>query len=136
MPAADKPAIVKEFLSRLGRLEIDAAAELLDDDCVMTFPYIEALPDIIGKAAIVAQIKATTAVMLDAMHFSFDSWFEATDGKTVITEYTSKCPIRGQDGFYENAYIGIFAFNGDRIALYKEYLNPAKLDLYAEQLGG
>lgn len=132
----DKTEIVRTFMERLGRLDIDGASELLDEDCVMSFPYIDALDDVVGREAIVAQIKGTMMQMLEAMHFTFDSWFEAKDGQTVITEYRSRCPIRGSDGFYENAYVGIFAFKGDRIALYKEYLNPLKLDLYAETLGG
>jgi len=132
---AGRPEIVRVFLERLGRMEIDHAADLLDDDCVMVFPYVEALDDVVGKAAIVTQIKATMVEMLEAMHFTFESWFETGDGSTVIAEYRSKCPIRGRAGaFYENAYIGIFGFKGDRIVLYKEYLNPLKLDLYADKL--
>ena len=136
MPALNKIEVVREFLERLGRQHIDGAGELLDEDAVMVFPFIEALEDVKGKAAIVGQIKATMVEMLECMNFTFDAWYEAIDGETVITEYRSKCPIRGQNGFYENTYVGIFAFKGDRIALYKEYLNPLKLDLYAEQLGG
>jgi ketosteroid isomerase-like protein len=134
--ASNKIAAVSEFMQRLGRMDIAGASELLAEDAVMALPYLDQLPDLHGRAAIVAQIEATMVQMLEAMHFTFDAWYEAQDGETVIAEYTSKCPIRGQDGFYENAYVGIFKLKGGKITLYKEYLNPLKLDLYAEHLGG
>jgi ketosteroid isomerase-like protein len=135
MPS-DKIAVVTEFMNRLGRMDIAGAAELLTEDAVMALPYLEQLDDLRGRDAIVRQIEATMVQMLEAMHFTFAAWYEATDGETVIGEYTSKCPIRGRDAFYENAYVGIFKLREGKVALYREYLNPAKLDIYAGHLNG
>jgi hypothetical protein len=104
---SSKIAIVSEFLDRLGRLDIDGAAEFLDEDAVMTFPYLDQLNDVAGREMIVAQIKGTMVEMLEAMHFTYDAWYEpagsGTGGSIVIGEYRSKCPIRGSSSFYENA---------------------------------
>lgn len=134
--ASDKIATVTEFMNRLGRMDIAGAAELLTEDAVMALPYLEQIEDLHGRNAIVAQIEATMVQMLEAMHFTYDAWYEAVDGETVIGEYRSKCPIRGREGFYENDYIAVFKLRDGKIALYKEYLNPLKLDLYAEHLSG
>ena len=46
---------------------------------------------------------------------------------TVIAEYHSECPRKGNAGVYRNTYITVFGFDGEKIALYKEYLNPTRM---------
>jgi ketosteroid isomerase-like protein len=128
-PAVDKAGVVAEFLTKIGKLDIDGAAEHLDENAVMCLPYLDQIEDVRGRDAIVERIKATVPAMLTEMVFTFDAWYETAQPDVVIVEYRSKCPWRGRDGFYENTYIGIYGFNGQKIILYKEYLNPLKLDL-------
>lgn len=133
--AARKIAIVTELLTRIGRMDFDGAGELLDEDALMVFPYVEQIGDVRGRQAIIGQMRATMPGVLEAMHFTFDAWYPVAEPDMVIAEYRSRCPRAGGAGVYENAYVGFFGFRGDRIALYKEYLNPAKLDIYGESFG-
>lgn len=120
---SERIALATEFLTRLGRLDAAGVAELLTPDAVMILPFLDAVPDVLGREAIVRQIETTMQPTLESMHFTFDAWHETAGGDVVIGEYRSRCPLLA-GGVYENAYVGFFTFDGDRIAGYKEYLNP------------
>ena len=130
-----KIAIIRQFLECIGRLDVEGAGEFLHEDAVMTFPYIDQIPDVVGRQAIIDQIAGTVPKMLKEMNFTYDAWHETTDPDVVIAEYHSKCPLLNGQGFYENDYICVFRFKDGRIALYKEYLNPARMAVYGDQLG-
>lgn len=120
----EKIKIVTEFLERIGRLDIRGAGELLHEDAVMMLPYVDPVPDVIGKQAIIEQLEATTPKMLEYMKFTFDEWYPTADPNCLIVEYRSSCARRDRGGLYENSYISVFKFIGNKISLYKEYLNP------------
>jgi len=133
--ARDRIELVKEFLAKIGCFDMEAVRGFLAEDAVMTFPYLDQLPDITGRDAIVEQIESTVPVVMEAMNFTFTEFHPTADPDCLIAEYTSKCPLRGSDGFYENEYIAVFKFRGDEITLYKEYLDPTRMAVHAEVLG-
>ncbi len=126
-PLGDKVRVVTGFLDSVGSLDFDAAERYLADDAVMVLPFVDGLPAVHGKAAIVEQLRETIPQMFERMDFSYDAWYDVRDGDAVIAEYRSECPQRGNGGTYRNTYIAVFGFEHDKICLYKEYLNPVTL---------
>ena len=128
IPLQNKIDIVTDFLNRIGKMDIDGAGEYLADDARTVYPYLDYLDDLEGRAAIVSQIRSTIPHMFERMDFTFDEWYEIADPDAVIVEYRSHCPRLGNKGVYQNVYIGVFRFRNDKITLYKEYLNPLRLN--------
>lgn len=120
-------AIVTEFLDSIGDLDFDRVAQLLADDAVMALPFLESLPPTHGGPAIANQLRASVPRMFERMNFYYDAFYNVGDSDTLIAEYHSECPLKGGSGVYRNRYITVFEFDGDRISLYKEYLNPANM---------
>ena len=122
---ARRVAIITEFIDSIGTFDFDTVAGHLTDDAVMTLPFLD-LPATTGKAAIVGRLSASVPRMFERMNFFYDTWYDVAGSGTVIAEYHSECPRR-DGGEYRNSYISVFEFDGDRITLYKEYLNPTKM---------
>jgi len=126
MPAGDRAATVTEFLDSIGRLDFDAVGRILADDAVAVYPFIDGLPPVQGKDAIVEQLSATIPQLFERMNFTVDHCHATVDDDVLIAEYHSECPRVG-GGTYTNTYIAVFGFAGNRISLYKEYMNPSKI---------
>ncbi|MFN8043696.1 MAG: nuclear transport factor 2 family protein [Mycobacterium sp.] len=124
---AQRVEAVRDFLDSIGKLDFDRAATLLADDAVMTLPFLDGLPPTAGRAAIIEQLGASVPQLFKRMTFFYDAFYEVRDSDTVIAEYHSECPRTRDAGVYRNTYITVFGFDGEKIALYKEYLNPARL---------
>lgn len=120
-------AIVKESLDGMAGLNFELLEQHLADDAIMVLPFLEVLPPIKGKRAIVDQTSATMKQMLERMEFTYDAWYDIRDSNTLIAEYHSEATLKDGRGVYRNQYITIFEFDGDKITLYKEFLNPAKV---------
>lgn len=119
--------IIREFLGCLGRMDLDGAGHYLDDDCELILPFLDGMPPMTDKAAIVNQLKSSAPLLLERMDFTFDHYYPAMDPDVVIAEYHSYCPLLDGSGVYENDYIAVFRFRGDKIVLHREYLNPMKM---------
>lgn len=119
--------VVKDFLDSVGALDFDRAATHLADDAVMMLPFVDGLPPTEGRAAIIEQLGASVPQLFERMNFYYDACYEVRDSDTVIAEYHSKCPRKNSTEVYRNTYITVFGFDGERIVLYKEYLNPMRM---------
>ena len=119
--------VVKEFLDGIGNLDFETVGQHLAGHAVMTMPLVEGLPPTEGRDAIVGQLSATVPQMFERMNFFYDAFYEVADSDIVIAEYHSECPRKADAGVYRNVYITVFGFDGEKIALYKEYLNPTRL---------
>ena len=120
--------IVGDFMKKLGAFDFEGAGKHLADNAKMVLPYFEAMPPLDGKAAMLKQMKATMTQMFERMEFIFDAWYPVEGQDALVAEYHSVCPRLGNAGTYENSYITLYRFEGDKITLYKEYLNPTKLN--------
>lgn len=118
--------VVTDFLDGIGDLDFDRAGRLLADDAVMVLPFVD-MPELQGKSAIVDQLRSSIPQMFDRMNFTYDNWYDVDADAALIVEYHSECPQKGSGGTYTNSYISVFRFEGDKISLYKEYLNPLRM---------
>ena len=124
---ARRVEVVKDFLDSIGNLDFVRVGLHLAQNAVMTMPFLDGLPPTEGKAAIAEQLGASVPQMFERMNFFYDAFYDVRDSDTVIAEYHSECPRKGGAGVYRNAYITVFGFDGETIALYKEYLNPTRM---------
>ncbi len=120
-------AIVKDFLNKLGALEIGAACEHVAEDAVMLFPYLSQPGPYEGRQRIFEQFNSTLPAFWERMEFSYRQWYSCDDDTTVIGEFDSRAIQKGNTGTYANQYIAVFQFRGDKLTLIKEYFNPALL---------
>jgi ketosteroid isomerase-like protein len=125
--------LVQSFLDSMAGLDFDHLGDHLAEDAVMVLPFLEALPPIHGKTAIVDQTKATMEQMFDWMRFSYDAWYDVHDSDTLIAEYHSEAGLKDGRGTYRNQYITVFRFDSEKITLYKEFLNPGNVMAVAPQ---
>lgn len=124
---AQRVEVIKDFLDSIGNLDFEGVEKHLSDNAVMTLPFLDGLAPTEGRAAIAEQLSATVPQMFERMNFFYDAFYDVRDSDTVIAEYHSECPRKGQAGVYRNNYITVFGFDGEKIALYKEYLNPTRM---------
>ena len=93
----------------------------------MELPFLDDLPALQGKSAIVDQLRNTIPHLFRRMDFTFDQWYDIQGSDAVITEYHSEGLKLTSDDVYRNRYITVFRFDGDKISLYREYLNPVQM---------
>jgi len=117
-----------EFLTLIGKKDFTGASEHLHPEAVMELPYFESVPPLVGRDTIINQFLATSDKIHERMDFTFNAWYPTLDPDVIIVECDSYCPLIGGEGVYENDYITIFRFKADKIILYREYLNPAKIN--------
>lgn len=125
-----KVDIVTEYLDRIGALDFGGAGRCLADNAVMMVPFApsaEGVPPLVGKQEILDQMRGTMLSLFVRMDFTVDEWYEVANSDSLIAEYHSVCPLKEAAGEYRNTYVGIFRFEGEKIAVHKEYFNPAKL---------
>jgi ketosteroid isomerase-like protein len=126
-PFATRVGIVTDFLDSIGSLDFDRVEGHLAEDAVMISPFVDAAPTLQGRSAIVDQLRGTIPHMFERMNFTCDEFYDIRDADAVIAEYHSECPLRDNAGTYRNTYITVFAFDGRKIRLFKEYLNPQRM---------
>jgi ketosteroid isomerase-like protein len=126
--AQKKIEIVTDFMNSIGKLDIEGAGRHLAENAVMVIPYLESMPALEGKANIIRALNDTVPKMYERMEITYDAWYPVSDSDVLITEYRSYCPLRGKSGAYRNVYISVVHFENDKITLYKEYLNPLKIN--------
>jgi ketosteroid isomerase-like protein len=131
VPVRRKIEVVTEFLDGIGNLDFDGAGQLLAENAIMIMPFVDGMPPLEGRTAITAQMRNVIPQMFERMNFIYDAWYDVRDdADTLIAEYHSECPWKASDGTYKNTYITVFRFTDDKIALYKEYLNPMRMNAF------
>lgn len=126
--------IVTDYLRSIGALDFDGAGKHLADNAVMMVPFtptVDDMPPLVGKQAILDQMRGVMLPAFVRLDFTIDEWYDVGESDALIAEYRSVCPLRS-GGEYRNCYVGVFRFEGDKITLHKEYFNPIKLTALAE----
>ncbi|MDH6242725.1 nuclear transport factor 2 family protein [Mycobacterium sp. OTB74] len=126
----ERIGIVREFLDAIGDLDFPLVERHLAADAVMVLPFVEDVPAVQGRSAIAQQLRTSVPAMFERMNFTYDQFYDVKgEGEgtgALVAEYHSECPQVGTGKLYRNTYITVFGFEGGKIALYKEYLNPLK----------
>lgn len=126
--------IAEDFLNRLGRKDFEGVGQLLAENAVIMLPFLPNSPVLEGRQAILEQFAASMGQTLENMKFTFDAWYPTTEDDVLVGEYHSKCDLKEFAGTYENTYITIARFDGDKIVSWKEYCNPSRLNFGTSSL--
>lgn len=129
MPSAfdRRVAVAADFVASIGCFDFDRVAGYLAANAVMITPFVDEMPPIEGGPAIVERLRDTVPLMFERMDFTFDRWYDVSEPDILIGEYHSDSPLKGREVRYQNSYISVFEFDGDKIALFKEFFNPARM---------
>lgn len=116
-------AVVRELLARIGRLDVDAALELVTDDVVLELPFradggprrlegddakrfVRAMPKLFARLPFCEVV----------VHGNLPSG-------QVVAEYSSGGTTR-EGRPYRNAYVALFGIRDGRVATWREYFDP------------
>lgn len=128
---SDAQVIVREFLEREGRGDVEGAAALLADEFVFEQPFATAgVPSRVeGRetfAAHLARYIAPGAGWYSQWAFH-DIGTYPGDGETVFAEWRSEAVVAKNGRPYANVYIGLFRVRDGRITLLREYRDPQRV---------
>lgn len=118
--------VVRELIARIGRLEVEAALELVTDDLVLELPFR-------GDGA-PRRLEADAArrfVWAMPKPFATLSFPEvvvhgALPSGQVVAEYASDGVTRAGRP-YRNAYVAFFTVRDGRVAAWREYFDPTAI---------
>lgn len=116
-----------QVLECISSREFDTLRTLLDNEATMELPYApDGVPVLTEGAenivAAVAYVEEHFRVFKLQPH---EAYF-CRDSETVILEATSM-GVRKPSGTYQNRYVFVFRFKGNKILRWREYLNPLQL---------
>ena len=128
VPVRRKIEVVTDFLDRTGNLDFDSAGQLLAENAVMIMPFVDEMPRLEGRTAIIDQMRSVIPRMFERMNFAYDAWYDVCNEEdTLIAEYHSECPWTGGAGTYRNSYITVFRFEGDKISELRIFMDSAPI---------
>jgi len=134
MSARDEESERREFhkvlflklLGHLGMKEFDAFEDCLASDFVQEWPYspLPSLPQRVSGAREVRNLIEAGMSDFDPFRYEVHSVYELLDPDMLIAEYSSHSHYRRRDVPYSNRYLSILSFRGERLAHWREYVNP------------
>lgn len=128
--------LFSEMITAYGAKDFDRFATFLRADTVFEWPYLPLrdFPDrMVGADAFVATSKAGMADC-DPYRHQVDEFYDQLDPDTLIVEYRSDTIHHPSGRRYANKYLGILRYDGDKVAYWKEYVNPLPiLEVYGRE---
>jgi ketosteroid isomerase-like protein len=119
----DTVALVRRLLEAVGRLDMDAALELVSDDLVLELPFRADGPRRLDGDDARAFMRLMPKVFSE-LSFRDVVIHGALPSGVVVAEYRSDgCTRAGHP--YPNRYVGFFEVHDDRVARWREYYDPA-----------
>lgn len=118
--------LAEDFLAAMGRMDIGAISEYLEDDATWWMPgdlpvsgYYE------GKLDIVGGFLASASALFEPGSLAFEIRGIRSDADCVIVEYMGTGRSASEGRPYRNTYCTIFEFRDARISSVREYLDTA-----------
>ena len=118
--------LAKSFLSKIEDMDFDGVGEMLAPEAVIAFPFSPGAEPIEGRQAAVEYLTQGVKQTLDKISFTYDAFYPGAEPNELIVEYQSTGIRAGNNGAYQNNYIAVFRFKGDKIILWKEYFDILK----------
>ncbi len=119
--------VVRQLIARIGRLEVDAALELLADDLVLELPFRgDGGPRRLEGDAARRFIRAMPKLFA-TLPFHDIVVHGALPSGQVVAEYASDGTTHTGRS-YRNTYVAFFGVRDGRIATWREYFDPSVVD--------
>ena len=125
MQSHEVPAAM-DFLTALGRKDFDAAGLLLDDDAVFELPFAGDGLTVRGRQDIVQFFRKSMGGSIEAIEYRLDRAYPSPEAGAVVLEISTQGRAAGGRS-YTNRLVAVFEFRRGKIALFREYFNPAPL---------
>lgn len=118
---------VQQFLTALEKKDMQAFADVWAEDAVQDMPFSPAgFPKrVVGKANLEELYAAWPDVSSNADFTSNLVFYPMQDPRTVFVEYTGRVDIVPTGREYQQTYGGLFHVQNGKIALFREYFDPA-----------
>lgn len=112
---------IRSLYDRIGTLDIDGACSLLVDDVDVVFPFAVGKTHVQGRDAVRSRLSAVVPKLFRSIRFAFSKFYFCPDENAWIAQFKStgvrvKGPLP-----YENEYVAIRKFDGEKIAYRAEY---------------
>ncbi|WP_187275861.1 nuclear transport factor 2 family protein [Parahaliea aestuarii] len=125
----------RTMLKYLGNRDYDSCAKYLADDIYADWPYrpMPTIPDqVSGRENLIAYFRGESdgsqTEGLDEftpLSYEIENIHHLVDPDVLIAEYSSHAQHIPSGKPYNNKYVGIMKFKGDKIFYWREYVNPA-----------
>lgn len=116
--------IVASSFNALSRGDVDAHCQNLTDDVVLEFPFATPPVRVEGRENVREYLHRALEVF--ELTISISRAIEDDSGAILVVEFESTGIARPTQRHYENSYVAIFEFQGDKICAQREYYNPVK----------
>lgn len=118
--------VVRELIEKVGRLDVEAALELVADDLVLELPFrSDGGPRrLVGDAA--RRFVRAMPKLFATLPFHDVVVHGALPSGQVVAEYASDgTTVAGRS--YRNSYVAFFGVRDGRIATWREYFDPTAI---------
>lgn len=115
-----------EMIGAFGRKDFNAFGQFLTEDTVFEWPYLplKEFPErIIGGRKFIAASKEGMANAHPYNH-QVDQFYDLLEPDMLIVEYHCDTTLIKSGERYANRYLGILAFEDEKVTFWKEYINP------------
>lgn len=123
---SDSETLVRDFLAAMGRADLPALAEMLDDDVTWWLAGDLPISGLFeGKDAVLSGFLGSAAALFEPGSLGFDLGHVTVAGGRVVVEYigTARGVATGQK--YRNDYCTVFECRAGKIRGVREYLDTA-----------
>ncbi len=116
--------VVESCFAAISARDPDRTARHYTEDYVLELPYWKPGEFLVieGRKAVHGYLVELLAVQYMRFTMTRSHWIAGED--LLIAEYTSEGKFLDNDEPYQNAYVGYWYFEGERVRRLREYYNP------------
>lgn len=124
-----------DLITAYGAKDFDRFGSFLKEDARFEWPYLplrDFPSEMTGRDAFIETSRVGMADC-DPYGHVVDTFHDQVDPDMLIVEYHSDTTHHPTGRRYANTYLGILRFEGDKVAWWKEYINPLPvLEVYGD----
>lgn len=117
----EREELIRKVLAAASAADPDAQIACYSDDIVLEFPFGDPPGQVQGKDAIRAAL--TQAFQSFRFTLTPHQFHHAAD--STVVEFTGRGTYLPSGADYNNTYIAVFQFSGDKVCRQREYYNTA-----------
>lgn len=119
-------SIIRNLYDCIGNLDIDGACSLLADDIAVVFPFAVGETHLQGREAVRSRLAAVVPKLFKSISFTFAKFYFCPEENALVAQFSSNgVRVKGPLP-YENEYVAILKFDGERITYWAEYYDMIK----------
>ena len=116
-------AVLRKAFAGIAAGDADAMLANYTDDMVLELPYSSPPLRFEGKEKVRRFLQGAFKVFRFTLEIG-DDVYDLVDPDTLVLEYTGQGSVLTTGKPYNNSYISVYRFRGDKICHVREYVNP------------